>query len=368
MKKCCCFLIWLVLFTSLTFASASADLPTINSVLASGFPADKVEVYNELNDYNFLNDNFDEYEYDFKFIILQRESPDKEFTAKMVYPPFDNPDGFDEDFNGIDKGEPRIWLRGDLMQQLLPENRAQSMRDATYLLIGETYYEWGGTLTYTDYEEATEDELPEFGDTEEMLAYFAAHPKKVTSMTYHPKFAAYTIITIYETATKRSNLLGYTFNPAMRFGKNPEASDQWYNMEDIAALLELLEATGNQTDRQTFESMLESIEFVPQGKKDLWKSCFDAGEATTAYHSISDYFWLMAEELKNLDPSETNRSNYDLIIREKDRTALDLFVNYCNYSGFDRPLASIEQTRDYMAKPDYDWMEQELQEIVDIFK
>ncbi len=126
--------------------------------------------------------------------------------------------------------------------------------------------------------------------------------------------------------------------------------------------------TGNQAELQGLWETIESKEFVPQAKKELWKSCIDANEISTAYFSVSEFFWAMAEDLKQLDSSETNRNNYDMIIQERDRDALALFVNYCNYSGIKRSIDSIQQTGDYMATPDNTWMEQKLQEIVDIFK
>ena len=72
----------------------------------------------------------------------------------------------------------------------------------------------------------------------------------------------------------------------------------------------------------------------------------------------------MAEELKSYDNSKENRENYDLIIQERNRDALDLFVSFCDYAGFDRPVSSIEATKDYISTPDYEWIEQQLKETV----
>ena len=77
----------------------------------------------------------------------------------------------------------------------------------------------------------------------------------------------------------------------------------------------------------------------------------------------SDWF----EELKDLDPSEENKENYDMIIKERNDIALQLYVNYCEYSGFERSISSIESSGDYMAKADNEWLEATLQEIVDLF-
>ncbi len=76
----------------------------------------------------------------------------------------------------------------------------------------------------------------------------------------------------------------------------------------------------------------------------------------------------MAEDLKVMDPSIENKHNYDLIIQDRDVSTLKMFVNYCDYSGFDRSISSIESSQEYIASHDYEWMEATLQSFVDIFK
>ena len=65
--------------------------------------------------------------------------------------------------------------------------------------------------------------------------------------------------------------------------------------------------------------------------------------------------------------SAENRKNYDLIINDRNAVALSYFVNYCDYAGFNRTIDSIESSGDYIADPDYEWMETTLQETVDLF-
>ena len=91
-------------------------------------------------------------------------------------------------------------------------------------------------------------------------------------------------------------------------------------------------------------------------------------EAAAARSSIRDFTdEKIPEELKNLDPSEENKANYDLIISEKNDMALQLFANYCEYDGFERAISSIESSGDYMAKADTEWLETTLKEVVDLF-
>jgi hypothetical protein len=95
----------------------------------------------------------------------------------------------------------------------------------------------------------------------------------------------------------------------MRFARNPEAVLHWDNMTALAGLLDALDNEEG-PDVNEIKKSIETIDFVEQPKKDLWASCIDASEYSTAYYSISGAFWSMAEELRALDPSSENRENY----------------------------------------------------------
>lgn len=362
MKKLLCLCICLILTGSLIAAGAeTASLPTINEALLTGQGA--TEVCDDLSAYDLLVGNLSITNYDFKLIVLQREMPQKEFTAKTDYPPFENEDGFDDDFDGVDIGRARVWLRNDMMEKLPAQYRASSLEEATYLIIAENLYIWDGTVSTCDYLENDNLDLPEFKDADEMAAYFMEHPKTVKSITYYPKFGVYTLVALYETETKNSVVIENKYASSMRFARNPDACTQWDNMAVIAGILDSLDE-GRITDAK---KAVEEAEFVSQGKKDLWTSCIDAGEYTTASYSVNEYYWAMATDLRDLDPSSENRENYNLIISAQNRQALDLFADYCDYSGFDRSISSIEESKDYIASPDYDWMESTLDETVQVF-
>ena len=362
----CCLLCILLIGSFVSAASAdSSQLPTINSLLQLG-STQKTEVSDILDDYKPINESFDEIEYEFKIIILQREAPKKEFTEKKEYPPFTNSDAFDDDFNGIDIGKSRLWLRGDLMARIPSHFLADSLEDATYLFIAETDYILDGSISYVNYKNAEDTELPEFKDADEMVAYFILHPRTIESMTHYPKFGAFTIVSLYETATKKKILWDYNYTQSTRFARNPEASDHWDNMTKLADILDALNDESGM-DLGKAEEIIESISFIPDSKKSFWTSCIDAKEYSSLNSSVTDYYWTMAEELKSLDPSSENRENYDLIIKDRNSTALNYFVNYCDYSGFERTIDSIKESGDYIADPDYEWMENALQETIELF-
>lgn len=364
MKKSllCCICLLIALSFVMT-ASASVDfLPSID--LALKLYHTKIEVGDNLDEYRPDNGEFSELTDDIKMLILQRQVPQKEFTAKVSYPPFSDDDGFDEDFEGVDIGKSRIWLRADLMSRLPDYLRADSLEDATYLLIAEDYYVWDGTISVVDYKDGGVSYLPDFESTEEMVQYFIEHPKEVKSRTYYPKFGAYTFVTLYEVSTKRNMFWDLKLTSSRRFARNPEASALSENMSYLDDLLDAL-ADGSGLTASDMLATINKLEFIPQSKIDLWNSCIKADEYTTAQNSVEDYYWAMAADLRDLDSSLDNQEKYDLIIRSRDRTALRFFVNFCDYSGFDRSISSIESSRDYIASPDYDWMEQTLNQVLD---
>lgn len=367
MKRILCGLLCILMIS--TFVSVagadSGNLPAINSLLQLG-STEKTEVSDVLDDYMPFNETFDEIENDIKIIVLQREAPKKEFTEKTEYPPFTGSGGFDDDFDGIDVGKSRLWLRGDLMARMPSYFIADSLEDATYLLIAETYYILDGSVSYVNYKNQEDTDLPEFKDADEMTDYFMLHPRTIESMTHYPKFGAFSIVSLYETATRRKTILDFHYTQSMRFAQNPDACDQWGNMSSLADILDALNNESGMDVGKAAET-IESIDFVPDDKKSFWTACIDAKEYSSLNSSVTDYYWTMAEELKGLDPSAENRKNYDLIINDRNAVALSYFVNYCDYAGFNRTIDSIESSGDYIADPDYEWMETTLQETVDLF-
>ena len=364
-KLLCCFLSLLFSFALLSSAFADSSLPTINSVLRSGSVA-KTEVSDSLEGFSPLNESYSDINYSFRLLILMREAPKKEFTAKTVYPPFSDSDGYDSSFQGVDIGGERLWIRTDLMAQLPEMFRAESFEDATYLLVAETVYELDGTVSVSNFSDNGGEELPEFENAEEMIAYFMEHHREVESVTYYPKFGVYCIVSLYEKETKKNSLMDYTSISSRRFARNPQASDNWTNMSYLQALATAL--TGESTaDPEAAKALIELLDFVPQEKRDLWTACIDGNEYATAAGMVTDYYWSMAEAFKQYDPSEKNAEYYDLIISARSSDALSLFVSYCDYSGFDRSVSSIEESMDYIAAPDYDWMEKALEETIALF-
>ncbi len=339
---------------------------TINRLLRGGLPNEKIAVDDDLSAYSPANSMFHELTKDFRIIILEREAPEKAFDSVTKYPPFEDGDGFPAGFTGTDIGSPKVWLRGDLMNRIPAQMRATSLQNATYLVIIENYYEHGGTISVTDYKSGNDDDIPVFETVEEMTEYFSTHQKEVSSITYYPKFSALAFISVYDTETKDFSFFDYTYTPAMRFARNPEASDQWDSMYRLYELLYLLDETAG-PDGAAAKASINTLEWVPQNKKDLWISCIDAGEYSTASHSIGETFWSMAEDLKILDSSEDNRKNYELLIRERNIDAFALFATRCEYSGFSRSIESIEESKDYIAAPDAAWTEKAIEETIALF-
>ena len=317
-----------------------------------------------LEEYQPMNTALEELGDSLSFIILQRKAADKEFTEYTVYPPFGDDDGFPPDFEGIDTGESKMYLRCDLMR-LLPDHLcAASLEEADYLIIAEDLYVWEGTLIVSNYDDNGSGPIPEFNDTEEMLEYFATHQREVSSMTYYPKFGSYAMISLYDVKTQAWTCLDITYFQARRFARNPGASDHWNDMIDLTDLIAALEADSG---AGSVKDLIEGYDFVSDSDKSLWTDRIDENDYAAAAQSVSDRFWTMAGELKMLDPSEKNRENYDLIISDRNIALLAQYVNYCDYSGFDQSIESIRDQKEYFAAADPDWFESALKEIIGWF-
>ena len=367
MRKLSCILLALVLVL-LPGAAAFADvesLPTIDEALRAG-ASEKTEVSDRLDGYSVFNDAFEDFTEDFRILVLQREAPYKEFTANKVYPPFTNANGFPDDFAGVDEGSPRLWFRADLMQRIPEEYRASSLADATYIILADTVYEWDGTLSESDYKDSDDGELPEFESVEEMTQYFMEHPREVESITYYPKFGIYSVISIFETKTTRSMMYDYTYAASRRFAKNPEAAIQLDNMSYLVDLLYELDAEQG-PDEARMEEIIRSLDFVPTETQHLWLGSLFTQSYDDTRTYITDYFWTMAEQLKNLDSDKENKANYDMILSEKNLPAFQLFSNWCEYGGFTLAISTIGAAKAYMAEADPEWIEEKLTDLVNIF-
>ena len=128
------------------FSSTGKELPTIDEVLSQTYwSEDKVEVSDNLDIYTIGNPTIEDFG-DFKLIILERLYPEKEFTARTYHAPLNgDEEGFPDDYEGVDIGKSRVWIRCDLMKKLPLQFRANSMKDADLLLISESEYSLGGT-------------------------------------------------------------------------------------------------------------------------------------------------------------------------------------------------------------------------------
>lgn len=366
MKKSLCFIIALAFILSIgtTACAETGSLPTIDKVLQNISAAGKTEVSDNMDEYSVFNEHFEDFNDAFKFIILQREAPEKEFTAKKVFPPFSGSEGFSGDFTGVDKGPARVWIRADLMNLLPSVFCAKSMDEATYIIMADTLYVLDGTLTVSDFKNTNEEKLPEFENTEELVMYLISHPKEIESVTYYPTFGLYSLVTIYEKESGKCIPYNNIFTESDKsFANNLEAFNYWSKMNYISDLIDALDKNKG-IDPDYANTLIDTSDFIPETKKDLWKGCLKTEEYATARFSVNEFYWNMAEELKELDPSEENRKNYDLIIHEQNADALKLFVNFCEYSGFDKPIESIEAEKNYMATPNNDWIEDTLQELV----
>ena len=199
------FLLGTLVFLLAAATAAANELPLIDDVLRDiGTAADRVEVGDDLSMYKAGNADITDFG-SFRMIIVERRNPEKEFTARRYEAPFTGKEGFPDDYEGVDRGETRVWLRCDLMKQLPSYFRAGSMAEADLLVVAQNVYEIAGSVSVTDYEDGREYVLPDFDTVDEMEAYLAAHQPVVTAMTYYPKFCVCDEVIIYKIGTSESS-------------------------------------------------------------------------------------------------------------------------------------------------------------------
>lgn len=348
--------------------AAQAGLPTIDEALYTmNADSGRVEVSDSLEEYD--PDNMAEFDFgQFRCVILERHLPEKEFTAYDSGYPDNYIENLPDDFTGEDIGQSRVWLRCDLMNRIPAELRAASLEEADVLIIAESQYFLSGSISVSDFYSSDDEEIPEFETIEEMEEYIAEHQPVIKSITYYPKFGAYALVDLYSPLTKECIIYDYTATYPRRFARNPEAQDIWYDMEILAGILD--ELSSEEPDGELLLSLFTNPAFeeiVPQEKAAFWKTCIEAGEVQAALSSVNEYYWGMAAMLSEADPNEDHRANYSMIIEAQDRRALSMLASFCNYSGFDTPVETIRENKEYLAEPDYEWLEATLEELVGLF-
>ena len=366
MKKTLFILTALLLTLVLTGSVCAEGLPSVNEVL--GDPDLKnqiVEVSDSLDGFSPLNDELTDYG-DFRVLVLQRVLPEKEFTA-LEYSgseTIEYENGFPDDFTGVDIGEEKVYYRGDVMSRIPEFFRAESFESADLVIVAENYYEWSGTVMVTDYEESDDEEMPDFENPDDLLLYLLLHQKKIKSITYYPKFDVYSLIDFYNPITKAVVIGEIREADAKRFARNPQACDLWDDMQALPPVTEAL--TAETVDPAAVQQLIGYSDWAPEETRNVWLSYVNSGDYAGAAALVREYYWQQAAALKELDPSEENREKYDLILQNRNDTALALFVNYCDYSGFDQSVESIRLSKEYMGEEDPQWYEDMMETIVQL--
>lgn len=347
----------------------TTKLLTVNEALLSApySQIGKIEIRNDFDEYN--PDNLDEvYPDGLRMIIIQREAPEKEFTKLNSGYPNNYKEGFPEDFLGVDIGKTKVWLRYDLMSKLPVEYRASSLENADILVIAETYYEFSGSISVTQFTDTDDNNTskPICNTIEDLENYLSKHPRRIDAIYFYPKFSAINVASIFN--RKAKNCLGYdiSINKPQRFARNPDADDQWYDMEMLSTLMDLIKPDA--CDEASVLTEIDNLSFISSEKKDLWKMCISSKEYETAKYSMMQQYWLMVYRLANLDTDENNKKCYQSILdkpfSERKQSELADLVSYADYSGFDTPIETIEKNKQYMAKPDYEWIEKTLNDFI----
>ena len=367
MKKRLFLLICLLAGALLVFGAYAEDavLPEINDVLAD-LPDGIVEVKADLSRYMPLSGGIADYgQINAKFLILQREMPKKELTEQIFYPPFEgqNTDGFDTDFTGTDIGEPRIWVRCDMMKQIPEEYRAKSLEEAGAIIMAENLYLCSGTLIITNYAQGSgELDLPEFETLEEMEAYLNENQPQIESIVHYPVFANVMIVDLYSAATGECDISNNEIMFVDIPMKNKAAAEQANNMDSLVEIL--LRLLADEVDAADLMSRIADASYIAEDTRMQWISAIGQEKYEDTLEAVWLTYWEMAKELRDLDESEDNRNAYDMVIAEQNFSLLSMLIENGNYTSFDKPIDEIREDYSYLGAQEPEWYETNLQELV----
>lgn len=339
-----------------TAALAFADeLPTVNEAIkGKKTKSKKTEVSLFLDGYDANNKKTKKADTS-SLLILERVKPGKEFTAYTCgYAENPYETVFPNGYKGTDTGSERVWYRGDLMKNA--KGAASKIEKAGILIVAENEYTWSGITLTVNYPEGYTD-IPAFGSLEELRKYL---DEEDWTITYRPTFGVYSMVNIYDTKTKKILKQYKTYTSADRASlvSNPEADEQWNNMNLFRTVPEMI--ADEKYDWMQIYQHIALYGFVDGGKQEEWLNWLMCGMREEARQSAEEYYWEMAKKLKSLDPSETNRKNYDLIIQDKSYDTLKQFVTFCNYSGLIRSAEEIAEAGGHMAKADASWQKKKI--------
>ena len=343
------FLVWLC-------ECAAEELPSIDEALTYAIKENdysRIEVQNTLSEYAVFNENNFHSKRD-KVIVFERLDAEGLFTESKI-------DCFEPNYEEHRVGEPRLFVRNDLMLLLPPDMRATSMEEADYFIIGETYYDLDQEIVHTVYEDNGNEYLPNYlNDPEQLFLYLLQHPRNIKEYTYKPLYSVYTFISIYDAVTRGWIFMDYQYNTAPLQVNNPEADEKWYDMEQLWELISFLKERDSMYQNKDIYELVGKMDFLSEEINNRIKNCIEAGQYAELQGYLDSYYWKMALDLSEMDDSEEAKKWYPKIIEAKNENTLMEFVNFRNYDGIDTPDSTINKERLYIAEYDKEWIEREL--------
>lgn len=357
-----------LLLAMLCLCHAQADaLPTIDQALAAG-GNERVQVQCDIPAFDFYQAS-DFLLGDCVAIILERHCPEKEFTPYDSGYPDNYVDGLPDDFTGFDCGEMGTWLRLDLMQELPEWMRASSLEEADFLYIVEDQYYLSGRVAVTTFDIGS-DNVPtqEFKSPEALKLYNLTHPRKISAITFYPKFTHELYGYFYNPKTGETMHWAYEAADPKRLARNPRAADLSDTMQDLYKLSEELLSGQLCMSGEELIAFLSNYADVPEEKASFWALCLDNGETAAAFTSIQEYYWVLAEALIEADPVQVQKDSLSRAVAAKNAAFLKELTDIYDYWGFDTPIETIGQGKEYMGQLNGDAYEECFKDFLSLLK
>ena len=314
---------------------AEGESYTLDEALAlvdSGAQTSDILLSGDFSDLNILTAG--EFEPSGKgVLVLRRKAPLKEYLTSE--------EPFADDYEGVDIGEPEVYLCADIMQRIPYEMRAHSAKEAEDLLMVETMYVLSGAISSS---RDSNSSLPSMEDLEAVMNEGTQETSgEGERFNYRPVFDGYILVSLQNMRTGGGELVDFEIVPYSELRDNPELDAVWQQAKELSSMC--ISVLTEDSDPETLLA-----EAVYQSETDLEELGALAGEPEAFVVAAWMRIWEKAEELAEKD-SEASEL-YRAIIDEQSLPGLYYVAEMRGYSGVSLDDSVIVSNLLYIGVPD----------------
>lgn len=282
-------------------------------------------------------------------LVLCRKAPLKEYeTSEGPFP---------DDYEGKDLGEPEVYLCTEIMRRIPYELRAHSAAEAGDVLLVETMYMLGGTISSAVDGGSS---LPSEKTLEAILNGEEEPddtPEEERRFNYRPVFEGYILVSLQNLRTGGGDLIDFTDFPFSELRDNPELDDIWQSAKELAGMC--VEIISEGTDPEILLSQA-----VRQDEADLEALQALTGDPESFIGLALTLVWEKAQDLADGDPEASEL--YEMVISEHSLAGLYYIAGMRGYSSVSLADSTIISNLLYIGVPDDSAVQAKLEEWADL--